>query len=77
METIEVLRYKLRMFGITSEGPANVYCDNEAVTKNATIPGSKLNKKRHCVMHGSTITLHNIRSPKAFGHASEFLNDAA
>jgi len=31
VEMVEALRYKLRMFGIPIEGPANVYCDNEAV----------------------------------------------
>ena len=38
VKNIEVLRYKLRMFSIPVEGPANVYCDNEAVTKNTTLP---------------------------------------
>ena len=33
LEMIEALRYKLRMLGIPLEGPANVYCDNEAVYK--------------------------------------------
>ena len=35
---IEALIYKLRMFVIPVEVPANVYCDNEAVAKNTTIP---------------------------------------
>ena len=38
VEMIEQLRYKLRMFGITVKGPANVYYDIEAATKNTTIP---------------------------------------
>ena len=38
VEIIEAFRYKLRMFGIPVEGPANVYCDNEAMTKNKTVP---------------------------------------
>ena len=28
LEMIETLRYKLRMFGIPVEGPANFYCNN-------------------------------------------------
>ena len=48
---IEALRYKLRMFDISVEGPANVYCDNEAVTKNTTIPESTLNKKHHSITY--------------------------
>ena len=45
-EQLKVLRYKLRMFGIPSTGPANVFCDNQALYKNATDPSSAL-KKRH------------------------------
>ena len=44
-EMIIALRYKLRMFGIPIEGPANVFCDNEGVVKNTSIPESVLNKK--------------------------------
>ena len=44
VEMIEDLRYKLRMFSIPVEGPANVYCDNEAVTKNTTTPESMLKR---------------------------------
>ena len=38
VEIIEALRYKLRIFVIPVEVPANVYCDNEAVMKTTTIP---------------------------------------
>ena len=38
VEMIEALIYKLRMFGTTVEGPSYIYCDNEAVTNNTTIP---------------------------------------
>ena len=51
VELIEGLRYKLRMFGIPIEGPANVYCDNEAVTKNCSIPESTLKKKHHSIAY--------------------------
>jgi hypothetical protein len=40
VEIIEVLRYKLRMFGVLIEGPTNVFCDNEAVCKNTMRPES-------------------------------------
>ena len=33
VEIIKSLCYKLRMFGIPLEGPANLYCDNKAVFK--------------------------------------------
>ena len=61
VEMIEALGYKLRMFVITVEGLANVYFDNEAVTKNTTIPESTLNKKHHSVAY------HRCREAVAAG----------
>jgi hypothetical protein len=43
------LRYKLRMFGIPINGPAFVYCDNQGVVKNVTIPESVLSKKHNAI----------------------------
>ena len=51
VEIIEALRYKLRMFGIPVEEPDNVYCDNEAVTKNTTIQESTLKNKHHSMAY--------------------------
>jgi hypothetical protein len=51
VELIEALRYKLRMFGIPLDGLMNVFCDNEAVTKNATIPESTLKKKHNSIAY--------------------------
>ena len=45
VKQIESLRNKLRMFGVPLEGPTNVFCDNEAVFKNASQPDSTLKKK--------------------------------
>ena len=61
VEMIESLRYKLRMFGIPIVGPTNVYCDNEAVYKNTTIPESTLKKKHH------SIAYHRCREAVAAG----------
>ena len=61
VEMVESLRYKLRMFGIPIDGPANVYCDNEAVTKNTSIPESTLKKKHH------SISYHRCREAVAAG----------
>ena len=33
------------MMGIPVDGPANIFCDNEAVVRNSTIPESTLGKK--------------------------------
>ena len=50
-EMVESLRYKLRMFGIPIDGPANVFCDNEAVYKNTVIPELVLKKKHHSIAY--------------------------
>jgi hypothetical protein len=39
-EMIEALHYKLRMFGVPIDGPANVFCDNGSVVNNTTLPES-------------------------------------
>ena len=60
VEIVKGLKYKLRMFGVPLAGiesngklqqPANIYCDNEAVYKNVTIPTSVLNKKMHVISY--------------------------
>ena len=61
IELLKALRYKLRMFGVPISGPANVYCDNEAVYKNVAIPSSVLNKKMH------SISYHYCREAVAAG----------
>ena len=44
-ELVEALWYKLRMFDIPIEGPTNMFCNNEAVYKNASTPELILKKK--------------------------------
>ncbi len=51
VEMIKGLRYKLRMFGVPLEEPASMYCDNEAVYKNISIPSSVLSKKMHSISY--------------------------
>jgi hypothetical protein len=53
IELIKSLRYKLRMFGIRTEGPTDVYCDNESVYKNTSRPESVLSKKQHSISYHS------------------------
>lgn len=48
-ELLEALRYKLRMMGIPIEGPADVFCDNESVVTNSTIPESTLKRKHNSI----------------------------
>jgi hypothetical protein len=60
-ELIISLRYKLRMFGIPVDGPANVFCDNESVYKNSAFAESTLKKKHN------SICFHRIRECVASG----------
>ena len=58
---IESLKYKLRYFGITVEGPADVFCDNMSVVNNSSIPTSVLNN-----IHNS-IYYHGVREAQDAG----------
>ncbi|KAI2489367.1 Reverse transcriptase (RNA-dependent DNA polymerase) [Fragilaria crotonensis] len=60
-DVIIALRYKLRMFGVPLEGPAQVYCDNQGVVKNASIPESVLSKKHNAINY------HAVREAAAAG----------
>ena len=44
-ELIEGLRYKLKILGMSLDGPTNVFGDNQLVINNATIPESPLKKE--------------------------------
>jgi hypothetical protein len=61
VELVRSLRYKLRMFGIRIEGPTDIFCDNESVYKNVSIPESVLSKKQH------SISYHSAREAVASG----------
>jgi hypothetical protein len=60
-DLIVALRYKLRMFGIPIDGPAHVFCDNQGVVKNTSIPESVLSKKHNAVNY------HAVREAVAAG----------
>ena len=55
------LRYKLRMFGIPIDGPADVFCDNQGVVKNTSLPESVLSKKHNAINY------HAVREAVAGG----------
>jgi hypothetical protein len=61
IEQIEGLRCKLCMMGIPIEGPANVFCDSEAVFKNSAFPESTVKKKHN------SIAYHQTREAQAAG----------
>jgi hypothetical protein len=49
----------LRMFGIPIEGPASVFCDNNSVVLNVTVPESTLSKKHNAIAY------HRVRESVA------------
>jgi hypothetical protein len=70
VEFIEALQYKLLIFGIPNEGPMNIFCDNEAVTKNAIHPESTLKKKHNVIAYYQTkeaVAAGTIRVTKEYG----------
>jgi len=54
IEQVEALRYKLRMMGIPLDGETNVFCDNESVFKNSSIPESTIKKKHLSIAYHRT-----------------------
>ena len=60
-DMIMAMRYKLRMFGIPLNGPAQVFCDNQGVVKNTSIPESVLTKKHNAINY------HAVREAAAAG----------
>ena len=48
-DMVVAIRYKLRRFGVPIDGPANMFCDNNGVVKNTTIPESMLAKKHNAI----------------------------
>ena len=48
-EMINLFRYKIRVFEIPLDCPANVFCGNEAVYGNATFVESKLKRKHNSI----------------------------
>ena len=60
-DMIMAMRYKLRMFGVPLEGPAQVFCDNQGVVKNTSIPESVLSKKHNAINY------HAVREAAAAG----------
>jgi hypothetical protein len=61
VDMIEGLWYKLRMMGIPLDGSTSVFCDNEGVVKNTTVPESPLNKKHVAICY------HRCREALAAG----------
>jgi hypothetical protein len=70
---VEVFRYKLCMFGVQLDGPANAFCDNQSVLLNSTLPLSTLKKKDNSVKYhkvGSCIPAGTICVTKEPGETN-------
>ena len=50
-EMVKSLRYKLRMFGVPLDGPANVFGDHQSVVTNVSTPESTLKKKHNSIAY--------------------------
>ena len=48
---LRVLRYKIRMMGISLEHCCYVYGDNKSVLYNTTLPESTIRKKAHSIAY--------------------------
>ena len=68
-DMIIAMRYKLRMFGVPLDGPAQVYCDNQGVVKNTSIPESVLSKKHNAINY------HAVREAAAAGVLQVHMED--
>jgi hypothetical protein len=61
VEQMEALMYKLRMFGVPIDGPADVYCDNQSVVDSSSLPQRTLQKKHNAIY------FHKVREAAAIG----------
>ena len=51
MELMVSLRYRLRVFVIPIDGPADVLCDNNSVTNNVTLLQLLLNRSHNAICY--------------------------
>ena len=60
-DMIVSLRHKLRSFGVPLKGPAHMFCDNQGVVNNASLPASTLSKRHNAINY------HVVRESAAAG----------
>jgi hypothetical protein len=63
IETTQGIRYKLRMMGVTIDGPTYVYGDNMSVVQNTQRPESVMKKKSNVICY------HAVRESAAMGES--------
>ena len=59
VEQLEALRCKLRIFGVPTDGPADVCCDNQSVVDSSSLPQRALQKKHNAAR------FHKVREAAA------------
>ena len=77
LEAITSLQYKLKMFGVPIDGPADVLCDNMSVVNNTTLVNSKLHKKHNSLAYHAVrwaVAARILRIGKI--HTKENISDA-
>jgi hypothetical protein len=63
------------MFGVPVDDATNIFCDNEAVYKNTSLPESTLNKKHHAVAYHrcrEAVVAQTVRVAKERGYDNKF-----
>ena len=58
-ELMVSLRYKMRIFGVTIDVPADFFCGNQSVTNNTTLPQSVINNRQNSICY------HIVRESQA------------
>ena len=53
IDKVQALRYKLYMMGVTMDGPADVFYDNQLVVLTAQEPETRLSKKYNAINYHS------------------------
>ena len=67
-DMIVEIKIKLKIFGITLSGPANLFYDNNGVVNNTSIPGSTPYKNHNAIKHHC---VHESDSVDVILHAGE------
>ena len=63
-EMVKALCYKLCIFGVPIDGPASIFCDNEAVYKNIFLLQFTITNKHHFIAY------HIFREVKEFSETN-------
>ena len=60
------------MFGVPIDGPADVFCDNQPVVTNISIPSSILNKKHNSICYHRVQEAHTAGTIRVGGISDKY-----